>query len=265
MISALCIRWSLKVLGVKRNVIRLRRGPPPPELTLAKQARLTATFLRNGKATVWNKDYIREKLEASSESKCAYCEGGLGAVQAVQVDHYHPKSLKPFWVVRWENLVPACGRCNRRKSNANMAVDPILNPYVDEPRDHIELSGFEIRGTTPLGENTVSLLDLDDLSETRFRIYRQISAHLRSVVFNLRNFDRHPPHLPAVAREGVLGLRAVLRRVQTNEVYSATTSSWLLRDRLFAEAEEILRRHHIWTDELQNLRDRAERIALAHP
>lgn len=59
--------------------------------------------------------------------KCAYCESSFTATQPVDIEHYRPKGkveglddhLGYWWLAAdWENLLPSCIDCNRRRGQA---------------------------------------------------------------------------------------------------------------------------------------------------
>lgn len=57
---------------------------------------------------------VKEKLKLIYYNKCAYCEQ---KVEEIQVEHYRPKT-KYWWLVySWDNLLCACAKCNRNKTN----------------------------------------------------------------------------------------------------------------------------------------------------
>ncbi|GBU12700.1 hypothetical protein AwEntero_13010 [Enterobacterales bacterium] len=60
--------------------------------------------------------------------------------------------------------MPCCGRCNLAKSDLDTVIKPIINPYIDEPSDHLYVSLLKIKskpGSIP-GVNTVIELDLNN-------------------------------------------------------------------------------------------------------
>jgi len=137
---------------------------------------------------IW-KDLKEFLLRSAFHNKCGYCEGPVRAVSYGDADHYRPKKRVTtkvdgsaeevtcdgggkhpgyYWLAYdWENLVPACERCNR--ANAKMNQFPVAKrhsctPLLDTPalnelegplllNPHYESSG----GTLVFGElGTVS-------------------------------------------------------------------------------------------------------------
>ena len=56
----------------------------------------------------WRADLLRRL-----GNYCCYCEIPLH--DAPQVEHVSPKSSNPAGLLRWDNLLLACGACNSRK------------------------------------------------------------------------------------------------------------------------------------------------------
>lgn len=69
-------------------------------------------------------DDVRKALEILFKGKCAYCETPYRAAHPVDVEHYRPKGEVEddphhpgYWwlAMRWDNLLPSCIDCNRRR------------------------------------------------------------------------------------------------------------------------------------------------------
>lgn len=76
------------------------------------------------KFSAYKGDDVVTALEALFAGKCAYCESKVTATQPIDVEHYRPKgavaedSKHPgYWwlALEWENLLPSCIDCNRRR------------------------------------------------------------------------------------------------------------------------------------------------------
>lgn len=138
---------------------------------------------------------IKKCLTQAFCAKCAYCESSFEATHPLEVEHFRPKSaveidgaLRPpgyHWLAsHWENLLPSCIDCNRRRSQtlagsatprtvgkgnkfpisgaecdrARVAGDEVherpllLHPYFDDPDEHLEYI-WNVPPTSPeLGE-----------------------------------------------------------------------------------------------------------------
>jgi hypothetical protein len=69
---------------------------------------------------------VKKALETLFSKKCAYCESPYAATQPMDVEHWRPKGTvavemgkeKPgyYWLAaNWDNLLPSCTDCNRRR------------------------------------------------------------------------------------------------------------------------------------------------------
>jgi len=127
---------------------------------------------------------VRQALSQLFHQKCAYCESSYAGTQPVDVEHWRPKARVDveqgeeeiefnhgyYWLAAsWENLLPSCIDCNRRREQRNesdgstrtvgkgnrfplapgskRATSPgeetsevplLLNPYTDDPAEHLE-------------------------------------------------------------------------------------------------------------------------------
>lgn len=77
--------------------------------------------------------YYDKIINSAPNGKCPLC-GSLG--QADSIDHYLPKSLYPFYVIYPNNLIPACDRCNKLKSDkvSENEDNQTLHPYFDQAK-----------------------------------------------------------------------------------------------------------------------------------
>ena len=138
--------------------------------------------------SVYSDDAVKEALDQLFHHKCAYCESKYEATQPMDVEHYRPKGAviingeehKPayYWLAAdWDNLLPSCTDCNRRRyhefkgvgrklagketlfpiaDESNRARTPgeeageerlLLDPCRDQPEEHLEfLKDDEARG-----------------------------------------------------------------------------------------------------------------------
>ena len=98
---------------------------------------------------VFNYEYLSSKYHTEFDELvqmlgvdvCPYCGraftttvrlGHDGFIRTNQVDHYFPKSQKPWLALSIWNLVPVCGSCNHRKKDNDGCV---LYPYVEDAGD----------------------------------------------------------------------------------------------------------------------------------
>jgi uncharacterized protein (TIGR02646 family) len=159
-------------------MISLQRAEKPAFLTVEKIQELTDEFKKTGKS-VWNIDHIKTPLLSSSHGKCAYCECPLTTESNyMEVEHFEDKKNNPDKVVLWENLLPSCKKCNGSKSTHNVLVEPIVDPYTDNPKEHLALRLYRMRGKTDIGARTIDVTSLNNSSRlvfSRFQIGEKVS------------------------------------------------------------------------------------------
>lgn len=113
----------------------------------------------------------KDALRSASSDKCMYCESKVSAVYFGDVEHIHPKRLFPELEFDWENHGFVCARCNNAKRDQWHHDTPYINPYDEDPGDHLAAVGALIlhRGGSERGEVTCRDVDLNrsDLVEAR--------------------------------------------------------------------------------------------------
>jgi hypothetical protein len=132
-------------------MIRLRKGKTPAILE-SNQATWTAEFLaaRNAGGEIsetirfrYRHPEIKAALHTEAASKCIYCETKLSIGET---DHFVPVSERPELVVLWDNLGLACKECNTNKGAYYSLAEPLINPFIDEPSDHLLFFGPLVLG-----------------------------------------------------------------------------------------------------------------------
>lgn len=122
-------------------MIKLTRDNCPKELNDEVKSALTKLYKENKENDVWNSPRIKVPLKKAlmkmSHNKCVYCECMLGIESKdVTIDHFKPKVHNEELVIEWENLFPACLRCNRHKKDNE---SKIVNPCEENPKDFLGL------------------------------------------------------------------------------------------------------------------------------
>ncbi len=160
-------------------MIRLIKGPVPAVLA-ANAAVWTADFL----AYIYNRQRapdsvrgrythpeIKNALIEECGGKCAYCESKLRHVAPGDIDHIFPVSRRPDLIFEWSNLTLACPVCNRLKRDYYHPDEPLLDPYIEEPSEHLVFLGSILfaRPLSQAGMRTILLLELNrpELMERR--------------------------------------------------------------------------------------------------
>lgn len=244
-------------------MIKLERENKPDFLTNEKILELTDNF-KSTKSSVWNIDHIKEPLLRSSHGKCAYCECPLTSESNyMEVEHFEDKKHNPDKVVAWENLLPSCKKCNGSKGTHNVIDEPIINPYVDDPKDHLSMRLYRFRGKTEKGNYTIEVANLNHSTRlviSRFDIGEKVdelidTAWERYHTFLERQDTRSRNRLIKI-------VEGLLEECQPESDYSASTATNLLSDTKFIELVLVMKARHIWNDDLNILMIKGEELVL---
>lgn len=140
--------------------------------------------VRNGEKlpTRWQHSKIKQQLMLETEGRCAYCDTSMLAVSFGDIEHILPREHRPELVVTWGNLTLACQRCNGSKKAYYSETLPLLNPYKDDPREHLTFLGelVFVRHGSERGKVTILKLKLgrQQLNASRRRRLEEVSMLL---------------------------------------------------------------------------------------
>lgn len=156
--------------------------------------------------------------------RCAYCGAHESEVRTgkarMHLDHHRPRAKFLHLANTHDNIYLACPECNEAKGalwpdEAELAAGQrFIDVCGDVAQDHLEFDGTEARAKddSPVGEFTVSMLDLNDpVHLARRERHIQLRANLRSVRSALTKALRLP-----VAQQRRAGLVGELSRMQAN-------------------------------------------------
>ena len=238
-------------------MISIKRTSPPPELTQEVVAKKVAKF----KATnshVWNEQYIKDALSGMSHNKCCYCECELNIEgQYMEVEHFHDKKQYPDEVVDWNNLLPSCKRCNGHKSTHDTVSEPIVNPTLDCPQDHMLLKHcVRFRAKDIMGQKTIDVLylnDQDKLVLPRFHVYLALTEKLEEfwelaqAIVSGREVGTH------CNRKLQNGMMSLLQYCQPDMAYTAVKVTTVLTEDCYDKIKRSMVQLNLWTEELASL------------
>lgn len=235
-------------------MIKLTRASVPAFLDDEKVRELTKEFIDSRKS-VWNIPEIKEPLLKSSYGKCAYCECDLREESKyMEVEHFRDKDSHPSLVVTWSNLLPACKRCNGSKSTHDVVSEPIVDPFIDNPNEHLKLRWFRMVAKGDVGETTIDVVDLNNYDRVvykRFEIGNQIAESLEVVWSSCEAYAISPT---VRSRNKIIkAMRALLSECQCDAAYSATASTVLHENELYARIKTFLAGQSLWDADLARL------------
>lgn len=93
--------------------------------------------------TAYKGDDVRHALYALFHGKCAYCEARYEVGMPVDIEHFRPKGEVAetpghpgyWWLAgHWENLLPSCIDCNRRRYQPTPASLASVSGVLDQQR-----------------------------------------------------------------------------------------------------------------------------------
>ncbi|AFT69515.1 HNH endonuclease family protein [Alloalcanivorax dieselolei B5] len=169
-------------------MIKLTKGPEP-EVLINNKGRWTRDLLaaiEEGNAEKiravtkrYNHSEVKTALKEETRQKCAYCEANVTDVAHGDIEHVAPKSISRDKTFEWENLTFTCQICNQNKSNKEGFVDP----YKEEPDEHIFFAGAFAKGKSLKGTLTVAELKLNRIAliESRNREIERYADQLEKV------------------------------------------------------------------------------------
>jgi hypothetical protein len=151
-------------------MIKLPKGERPPVIAEKGEDWAARFVAHNGSLSsmapslryCYRDPTIKAAVRRDSHDKCIYCESFMTQVHPGEIEHILPVSKRRDLVVTWENLAFVCTECNREKGDYLEAALPLLNPYADEPAEHLAFYGPVVHHRTGAarGEVTVRQLKL---------------------------------------------------------------------------------------------------------
>ncbi len=162
---------------------------------------------------------IKSTLKEEAFDKCIFCESKISHTFPGETDHIIPVSKMHASVVNWENLAYVCKECNRHKSDFYDENTPLINPFVDDPNDHLLFLGPIVlsRPNDPRGQVTRSLLQL-----SRAPLVERKKERLEKVKTLLDSLESFPE---GDAKEFMR--EQALLEASSDKEYSATVKNFL--------------------------------------
>jgi uncharacterized protein (TIGR02646 family) len=153
---------------------------------LVKRAANAKSARRSWKGALAERNNIKSALSlmATGIERCMYCGDNRGT----DIDHFEPISISPRRTFEWQNHLLACSSCNSNAKRDSFPCDSdgkslLINPAIDEPSDHIELSFSQgkYEGVTLKGQVTIDVFQLNrgDLEMGRAIAFARCKSMLR--------------------------------------------------------------------------------------
>lgn len=245
-------------------MIKLVRSFTPLKLTPAF-VQLKTNLYKSTKEIVWNIDWLKDSLMQLSHGKCAYCECSLTKESNyMEVEHFEDKKHNPDKVMDWDNLLPSCKHCNGHKSTHNVVVEPIVNPFIDDPKNHLYFQHYRYKSKDDKGKNTISVLELNDgerrLVDTRFEIGNALQESLQEQIEKMEAYIEKP----SISKRNKLvgALYGILRQCQPDSEYAALCATVLHSCDEYQKLKLGMQSNELWNQSLDVLDQVSRSICL---
>ena len=245
-------------------MIKLQRIEAPAELTPQVVADKTKCFMTDSTKPVWKEPYIEKKLMQMSHGKCCYCECGLGKESNyMEVEHFHNKDKYKNEVVVWDNLLPACRACNAHKGSHDTEADPIINPTIDDPREHIGFREYRYKWKTDVGKETIVLLDLNDTEKRcvpRFTICNKLINKVETFLEDIQNVT--PESRTQDKNRMKNKVAGLLEACQCDREYTAMKATVIVNNEDYKALVSEMKSRGLWTNDMAELDEKMQLYAL---
>lgn len=200
-----------------------------------------------------------------SHGKCAYCECSLTKENNyMEVEHFEDKHQYPDKVMDWDNLLPSCKHCNGHKSTHDVRKNPIVNPFVDNPNAHLYFQYYRYKAKDVTGENTISVLDLNDgerrMVDIRFEIGNALQQSLEELFSKLNSYQKNPTILKKNKLVGTVV--NTIHQCMPESEYSALCATILHSCDEYQKLKIGMQKCGLWTKELDDCDQISKNICL---
>lgn len=192
---------------------------------------------------------IQEALSKSSFCKCAFCESKVDVSGYMEVEHLAPKSIYPQLAFNWDNLLPACRKCNASKSAYDTVTEPIIDPSKLDPEmfltyDCLPICPKENPSGTELAQRTIEECDLNrtSLYEARASLLKALTEYmdeLKDKMDEIREADT-----PRKQKIRLTKLRNSIEKVEMmlndDRLYAGYCRWFVGKSREYKEAKKML-------------------------
>ena len=252
-------------------MIKIKRINAPTQLTDKVKAQLTEEFKKDHKKAVWNKPYIRDDLLKMSQSKCCYCEELIGeGCSEMHVDHYHDKDKYPDEVIEWNNLLPSCSHCNKKKSTHDTYAEPIIDPTIYDPKEVFYIRNYRYYSydcsPDSLGKLSIGVLGINDSEEKvklRYKIGNELCAELDKLYEIAKELSDNILTNTRKRNRILNGCENSLKLCTRSSRFGASMATVLQESEDYQALRELLIKYDLWDDQLEQLHNESLEICLS--
>lgn len=192
---------------------------------------------------------IQKKLEEASCKKCSFCECVPSEGGNLEVEHFAPKSIYPELAFEWDNLLPACSKCNQSKTNHDTIKKPILNPAVDNVEECLDFNYINIIAKEGTSLYNKACLTIDICGLNTIRLWKprsEILITLSAYEKNLKDFleEFKEASTERIKKNKIRRLRESVEIIESlsdrREKYSLFSKKFLEKSEVFLEAKNII-------------------------
>lgn len=236
-------------------MIKLTRLFTPIKLTPEFVNTKTEEY-KQTKESVWNIDWLKESLKELSYGKCAYCECDLKKESNyMEVEHFEDKHQNEDKVMVWDNLLPSCKQCNGHKSTHDVVAEPIVNPFVDDPKNHLYFQNYRYKSKDDKGKNTIEALQLNNgerkMVDTRFEIGNALEELIENI---LEKYDIYKNNKTVRNRNKLTApIYKMLRQCQPESEYSAICATVLHSSEDYYQLKKEIKAEGLWNQEMEKM------------
>jgi hypothetical protein len=168
----------------------------------------------------------------------------------MEVEHFEDKKHNPDKVMVWDNLLPSCKHCNGHKSTHDVVKEPIVNPFIDDPRNHLYFQNYRYKYKDEKGRITREVLQLNDEERDLPGVRFEIGNGLEKLIEQLE--DRYIAFKKSGtvrSRNKMLNvLSNMLLQCQPDSEYSALCSTVLHSNNEYLQIKQNLIDEELWND-----------------
>jgi len=243
-------------------MIKLERTYTPLVLNPIFVKTKTEEFKKFGNS-VWDIPELKRALTDLGYGKCAYCECDIREESKyMEVEHFQDKHTYPDLVLKWENLLPSCKRCNGSKSSHDVVKDPIVNPFEDIPQNHLDFKLYRFRPKDKKGETTIGVVNLNHTERAvvkRFEVGDKLQRMIEVVKERLSNYIEKPI---TQRKNSLLNLfEELLKECQPHSIYSTTCATILHSDSDYNYICSELKTMNLWSTEFEEMHSTSKALA----